>query len=202
MKKVNLIINIVLILATAGLYILYFTGNGNQQNRQETDSSGITAVSGSIVYVNLDTLVNQFDMYNDLRSELQGKLSAIENDLNKQSRALENDIKSFQEKLQKGLLTRSQAESMNNDLAKRDQELQQLYQQKQMEMAEEENVMYNRVINAISTCIENYNKDKQYSLILTTTAATNSVITGDSGLNITQEIVSGINKEYIKNRNK
>ncbi len=202
MKKVNLIINIVLILATAGLYILYFTGNGNQQNRQETDSSGITAVSGSIVYVNLDTLVNQFDMYNDLRSELQGKLSAIENDLNKQSRALENDIKSFQEKLQKGLLTRSQAESMNNDLAKRDQELQQLYQQKQMEMAEEENVMYNRVINAISTYIENYNKDKQYSLILTTTAATNSVITGDSGLNITQEIVSGINKEYIKNRNK
>lgn len=202
MKKVNLIINIVLILATAGLYILYFTGNGNQQNRQETDSSGITAVSGSIVYVNLDTLVNQFDMYNDLRSELQGKLSAIENDLNKQSRALENDIKSFQEKLQKGLLTRSQAESMNNDLAKRDQELQQLYQQKQMEIAEEENVMYNRVINAISTYIENYNKDKQYSLILTTTAATNSVITGDSGLNITQEIVSGINKEYIKNRNK
>lgn len=202
MKKVNLIINIVLILATAGLYILHFTGNGNQQNRQETDSSGITAVSGSIVYVNLDTLVNQFDMYNDLRSELQGKLSAIENDLNKQSRALENDIKSFQEKLQKGLLTRSQAESMNNDLAKRDQELQQLYQQKQMEMAEEENVMYNRVINAISTYIENYNKDKQYSLILTTTAATNSVITGDSGLNITQEIVSGINKEYIKNRNK
>ena len=145
MKKVNLIINIVLILATAGLYILYFTGNGNQQNRQETDSSGITAVSGSIVYVNLDTLVNQFDMYNDLRSELQGKLSAIENDLNKQSRALENDIKSFQEKLQKGLLTRSQAESMNNDLAKRDQELQQLYQQKQMEMAEEENVNKNAV---------------------------------------------------------
>ena len=141
-------------------------------------------------------------MYNDLRSELQGKVSAIENDINKQGRALENDIKSFQEKMQKGLLTRSQAESMNNDLAQRDQELRNLTQQKQMEMAEEESVMYNRVMDAITTYVEAYNKEKQYSLILTTTAATTAVINGDKGLNITEEIVNGLNAEYIKNRNK
>lgn len=104
--------------------------------------------------------------------------------------------------MQKGLLTRSQAESMNNDLAQRDQELRNLTQQKQMEMAEEESVMYNKVMDAITTYVENYNKDKQYSLILTTTAATTTVINGNSGLNITEEIVNGLNAEYIKNRNK
>lgn len=203
MNKVNLILNIVLLLATAALYIIFFTGSGKSADSSDNTGNVTSIGSGSIVYINLDSLVNQFDMYNDLRSELQGKLSAIENDLNKQSRALENDIKSFQEKMQKGLLTRSQAESMNNDLAKRDQELQQFYQQKQMEMAEEESVMYNKVMNAITSYMEEYNKSKQYSLILTTTAATNSVITGNAGLNITQEIITGINNEYIKNhRNK
>lgn len=203
MNKVNLILNIVLLLATAALYIIFFTGSGKSADSSDNTGNVTSIGSGSIVYINLDSLVNQFDMYNDLRSELQGKLSAIENDLNKQSRALENDIKSFQEKMQKGLLTRSQAESMNNDLAKRDQELQQIYQQKQMEMAEEESVMYNKVMNAITSYMEEYNKSKQYSLILTTTAATNSVITGNAGLNITQEIITGINNEYIKNhRNK
>ena len=202
MKKVNLILNIVLVLAVAALYVLHFTGNNKTENTASTEDSRITAGSGDIVYINLDTLVNQYDMYNDLRTELESKVSAIENDLNKKGRALENDMKSFQEKMQKGLLTRSQMETMQNDLMARDQELRNLSQQKQMELAEEESVMYNRVMDAIRTYVDNYNKDKQFSLILTTTAATNSIISGDQGLNITTEVINGLNQEYIRNRNK
>ena len=189
MKKVNLILNIVLVLAVAALYVLHFTGNSKTG-------------SGDIVYINLDTLVNQYDMYNDLRTELESKVSAIENDLNKKGRALENDMKSFQEKYQKGLLTRSQMETMQNDLMARDQEFRNLTQQKQMELAEEESVMYNRVIDAIKTYVDNYNREKQFSLILTTTATTNSVINGNQGRNITGEVLNGLNQEYIRNRNK
>ena len=160
MKKVNLTLNIVLLLAVAVLYVLHFTGN-KTDNTVSSEDSRITAGSGDIVYINLDTLVNQYDMYNDLRTELESKVSAIDNDLNKKGRALENDVKSFEDKMQKGLLTYSQAESMRNDLMTRD-----------------------------------------YSLILTTTAATNSVINGEQGRNITSEIINGLNQEYIKNRNK
>ncbi len=202
MKKVNLILNIVLVLAVAALYVLHFTGNSKTENTASTEDSRITAGSGDIVYINLDTLVNQYDMYNDLRTELESKVSAIDNDLNKKGRALENDVKSFEDKMQKGLLTYSQAESMRNDLMTRDQELRNLTQQKQMELANEESVMYNRVMDAIKTYVDNYNKEKQYSLILTTTAATNSVINGEQGRNITSEIINGLNQEYIKNRNK
>ena len=199
MKKVNLILNIVLVLAVAALYVLHFTGNSKTENTASTEDSRITAGSGDIVYINLDTLVNQYDMYNDLRTELESKVSAIDNDLNKKGRALENDVKSFEDKMQKGLLTYSQAESMRNDLMTRDQELRNLTQQKQMELANEESVMYNRVMDAIKTYVDNYNKEKQYSLILTTTAATNSVINGEQGRNITSEIINGLNQEYIKN---
>ena len=202
MKKANLIINIVLIVAVAALFVLHFTGRGKASQIQTAGSESVTATKGDIVYINLDTLINQYDMYKDLRSELQGKLSAIENDINKQGRALENDIKSFQEKMQKGLLTRSQAESMNNDLAQRDQDLRNLTQQKQMEKAEEESVMFNKVMDAITTYVAEYNRQKQYSLILTTTTATTTVINGNAGLDITQDILNGLNAEYIKNRNK
>ena len=183
MKKVNIILNIVLILAVAALYILHFTGAGKQSSSQASGSESVTAVKGDIVYINLDTLVNQYDMYNDLRSELQGKVSAIETLTARFSRAIEKVL---------GIRVAVQ----------RDQELRNLTQQKQMEMAEEESVMYNKVMDAITTYVENYNKDKQYSLILTTTAATTTVINGNGGLNITEEIVNGLNAEYIKNRNK
>ena len=201
MEKGNLNHHHVAAPARGVLVILEFKGGRKAAQAPAAGSESVTAAKGDIVYINLDTLVNQYDMYNDLRSELQGKLSAIENDINKQGRALENDIKSFQEKMQKGLLTRSQSESMNNDLAQRDQDLRKLTKQKQMEMAEEESVMRNQGMDAIMPYVEAYNKEKQYSLILSTTTATTTVINGNPGLDITQEILNGLNAEYIKNRN-
>lgn len=203
MRKVSLILSILAVIAVGVLYVLYFTGNGSSSIAGETGNAGtVTASKGDIVYVQLDSLINQYDMYNDLRTEFEGKLSAVENDLNKKGRALENDVQSFNEKMSKGLLTRSQAETMGNDLARRQQELQALSQQKQMEMAEEESVLFNKVMDAITTYMAEYNKTRQYALILTTNTSTQTVINGDNGLNITQEVVNGLNSEYIKNRNR
>ena len=102
----------------------------------------------------------------------------------------------------KGLLTRSQAETMGEELQKRQQELQLYSQQKQMEIAEEENVMINQVMNEIRLFVASYNSQNNYSLILTTTEATNTVISGESALDISKDIIEGLNKEYIKKRNK
>lgn len=202
MKQANLILNIVAIVAVAVLYVLHFTGGKTSSVEISENTDNITAAKGDIVYIQLDSLINQYDMYNDLRTEFQGKLNAIQNDLNKKGRALENDAKSFQDKMTNGLLTRSQAETMGNELARREQELNALSQQKQMEMAEEENVLMNRVMNSITNYIAEYNNTMQYSLILTTSGSTQAVISGNQGLNITKTVLDGLNKEYIKNRNK
>ena len=202
MKKVNLILNIVSILAIAVLYVLHFADDSRHGSQPVSGDSQVSAVKGDIVFINLDSLVNQYDMYNDLNTELQSKASTIENELNKQSRAFENDVKSYQDKMQKGLLTLSQAQTTEQELAMREQQLRQLAQQRQLEMADETNVMYNKVMDAISTYVSNYNKDKQFALILTTTGATNTVLGGDQALNITEDILKGLNEEYIRNRNK
>lgn len=202
MKKVNLILNIVSILAIAVLYVLHFADDSGHGSQPVSGDSQVSAVKGDIVFINLDSLVNQYDMYNDLNTELQSKASTIENELNKQSRAFENDVKSYQDKMQKGLLTLSQAQTTEQELAMREQQLRQLAQQRQLEMADETNVMYNKVMDAISTYVSNYNKDKQFALILTTTGTTNTVLGGDQTLNITEDILKGLNEEYIRNRNK
>ena len=189
MKKVNLILNIVSILAIAVLYVLHFADDSRHGSQPVSGDSQVSAVKGDIVFINLDSLVNQYDMYNDLNTELQSKASTIENELNKQSRAFENDVKSYQDKMQKGLLTLSQAQTTEQELAMREQQLRQLAQQRQLEMADETNVMYNKVMDAISTYVSNYNKDKQFALILTTTGATNTVLGGDQALNITEDIL-------------
>lgn len=199
MKKINLVLNIISLAAVVVLFVLHFT---SPKNSETTPRTVVETSNGGIVYIRLDSVINAYDMYNDLRFTLEGKVSSIENEINKKGRALENDIKSFQEKMGKGLLTRSQAETMSEELQRRQQELQLYSQQKQMEIAEEENVMINQVMNEIRLFVASYNSQNNYSLILTTTEATNTVISGESALDISKDIIEGLNKEYIKKRNK
>ena len=193
MKQLKLILTV----AVAAI-ICSCAANGNSNGAQQANAAGETsAAQGGIVYIQLDSLVNQYDMYNDLKSELESKVQAVQEDLTKKGRSFESAVKDFQAKIDKGLLTRSQAEEQQQKLVEREQNLQGLSQQKQMELAEEEAVMMRRVMDAIQTYITKYNQDKGYALILSV-----PVLAGDPSLNITQDILAGLNEEYIKSKNK
>ena len=198
MKQLKLILTV----AVAAI-ICSCAANGNTNGAQQANAADeVPAAQGSIVYIQLDSLVNQYDMFNDLRSELESKAQAIQDDLTKKGRSFESAVKDFETKIAKGLLTRSQAEEQQKKLLEREQNLQGLSQQKQMELAEEEAVMMRRVMDAVQTYINKYQQEKGYALIITTSAATNTVIAGNANLDITQSVLTGMNEEYIKSKNK
>jgi outer membrane protein len=141
-------------------------------------------------------------MFNDLKSELESKAQTIQSDLTKRSRTFENDVKDFQQKVQKGLITRSQAETQQQQLAMREQELQNYANQKQVEMQEEEQVLYRRVFDALNSYLVKMNQEKGFAMIISTNSATNTILLGDSGLDITKMVVAGLNDEYIKTKAK
>lgn len=201
MKKASIITNAILGAAVIVLFILHFTSKPVVNTVTEMPE-GDTSLSGGIVYINIDSLISQYDMFNDLKTEFESKAQAIQNDLNKRGRTLENDVKDFQTKVQKGLITRSQAEAQQQQLAKREQELQGYIRQKQEELGEEEQVLNRRVFDALQTYIDKMNQEKQYSLILSTSGYNNTVIQGDKSLNITSSVVEAMNDEYIKQRSK
>ena len=62
-------------------------------------------------------------------------------------------------------------------------------------------VMMNQIGDAIKTYIEKYNAEKKYAMILTSQGGS-PVITADPSLNITEEVIAGLNAEYIANKNK
>jgi outer membrane protein len=65
MKNISLYLNIVLIIAVSLLYIDRFAGGGTEeQNVQSGNSSGTGA---EVVYINIDSLLNGFDLYNELK---------------------------------------------------------------------------------------------------------------------------------------
>ncbi len=201
MKKTSLIITVLLTVGLAVLYVLHFTGTGGKSgiaDKPEREPGEISV--SNIVFVRIDSLLNTYDLFLDLQADLSAKARIVEDDLTKKGRAFENDVNNFQEKVQKGLITRSQAETQQNQLAARQQELEQYAQQKQMELAEENQVMLNRVLDALKTFLAEYRVLHNYDLILTTDESSNTLIESDRSFDITTEVVEGLNREYAKSR--
>ena len=188
----------------AGLAIL----NSCQQPAPATESAAevttdAAPVKGAIVYFNLDRVINEYDMANDLFSVLQSKLESIDQEVNRRGNKLQSDVNSFQEKVNKGLLTRSTAEAQNEKLVKQQNDFQNYYTRKQNEMQEEQAVTMNQIANAVKEYVDQFNAEKQYAMIIATQGdiLPQPVVTGDPGLDITDILIEGLNAEYIKTKN-
>ena len=173
------------------------TENGNEE------AAEASIPKGAIVYFNLDRVLNEYDMANDLGSVLQSKLQSIDQEVTRRGNKLQSDMNAFNEKIEKGLLTRSTAEAQNEKLVKQQNEFQTYYNQKQQEMQEEQAVTMNQIANAIKEYIDKFNAEKQYAMIIATQGdiLPQPVVAGDPDLDITDVLIEGLNAEYVKTRN-
>ena len=191
---------LVRILGVAGMLAVSCKNQKTEVTESETTES--IAGKGDIVYFNLDRILEEYDMANDLRSVVETKINSINQEVNRRGSKLEKDIKEFQDKIDKGLLTRSTAEVQSGNLQKRQNEFQQFAAQKQQEIAEEQQVMMNQLADAIHSYLVKYNEDKQFAMILTTQGniLPAPVAVADTDLDVTDDILTGLNAEYVKSK--
>ena len=201
MKKTSLFLSALAVLAGIATLNSCQTQAPASDAQAETPAAAVT--KGAIVYFNLDKVMNEYDMANDLGSVLQTKVQSIEQEVTRRGNKLQSDLNAFQEKIDKGLLTRSTAEAQNEKLVKQQSDFQNYYNQKQAEMQEEQAVTMNQIANAIKEYIDKFNEEKQYALIIATQGdiLPQPIVAGDPDLDITDILIEGLNAEYIKTKN-
>ena len=200
MKRAQNIINAILILAVAGLFILYFLNtktsvSGSSEEKKPDSARGDVAIA----FVKIDTILNNYDMFYDMRQTLEEKQKASEAELASKTRAYERGVKDFQNKVQKGLVTRSTAQQMEQELMQEQQTILQLRDQLTYELSEEEQVMNRKLINEITEFLEEYNKDKNYKYIFSDQLYGDNILYASDSLDITNAVLEGLNKRYQKN---
>jgi outer membrane protein len=200
MKNTSLIISIVSLVVAITFGVLYLTGkNDKKAAGAEGESTEITASAGDIVYVELDRILMEYDMANDLRSSVEAKIQKIQEEVERRGKKLEKDINTWQEKLNKGLMTRSVAEAQQAKLQKQQEEFAQYAAQQEQLAQEEQMVMMNQIGDAIKTFLDAYNVEKEYAMIITNSGGA-PVITADEGLNITDDVLARLNEEYVQTK--
>lgn len=192
MKNLSIALFAVLFLAVVGLYFLQFSGN---KKSKTSDVSANELPAGGIAYVNIDTVIFKFDMFSDRREELVTKQKSAEAELNSKGTQYEKGVRDYQDKVNKGLVTRATAAQMEQALTQQQQELLTLRDNLQSNLMEEEQVMNRQILEYITKFLEENKSTYNYQFILGKSFGS-VVLYGDSGLDITQKVLDAINVKY------
>jgi outer membrane protein len=189
MKKLDIALFAVLFLAVATLFFLNFTG------KKTSSSSNPSTPAQGIAFVNIDSVIFKFDMFFDRRNDLMSKQKNAEAELNSKASQFDRNLKDYQDKVNKGLVTRAQAAEIEKSLNNEQQELATLKDNLQNNLMEEEQVMQRQLIEYITSYLEANKAEYNYQYILGKSFGS-VVLYGDKGLDITQRVIDAINKKY------
>ena len=184
-------------LALAAMTTLAFTACNKQNSQAENKSESNTKAaptSMKIAYVEVDSIMSQYKFCKDYSLILQKKGENIQSTLASKQQALQAAAANFQQKVQQNAYTREQAEAIQAGLQKQSADLQGLNQRLSNEF-QVETEKYNAALrDSLRHFLNEYNKDKKYSLILS--KAGDNLLYADKAFDITNDVVAGLNKAY------
>jgi outer membrane protein len=163
----------------------------------KTEKKNKTLSSGGlkVAYINTDTIMAKYQMALDMEADLQAYQQNLKNELESKARKFQSDYENY---LKNGAsLTLTQQKQTEQDLTKRQQELPQLEQQMMMNLQERQASDNKKMLDAVYAFIKDYNKEHEnFDIILSKSYIGSPVLYIDEGMDITDEIVKGLNKEY------
>lgn len=197
MKNINYIINGILGAAVIVLFILHFSGETAEAPTQQSPATDTATVKrdGSIAYFKIDSVFANWALYLDVQDKLSVKQQELESDFESRSQSFMKRVEDAQYKMQRGLVTRAEAEELQQQLAQEEQNLAGLQNKYAMQLQEEGVVKNRQMIDKLEQFLEEYNKDKGYNYIFSYSFGGN-LLYGDDALDITPDVIAGINEAY------
>jgi Skp family chaperone for outer membrane proteins len=164
------------------------------------------ATTGRVAYFYVDRVVAEYNFAQTKQAEFQKKydaatkkLSATETAINKDYQKLQQQVVELNEKAQKVLITQADYQKEMERLAGEEQKIQtriasfQAEMQKvQNELAEEEIVVTNQIMDNVSKYVQQLNAEYSYDVIIASTVGS-PVFHANPLLDLTDTIVKGLN---------
>ena len=169
--------------------------NQSPKMDEQPDAGGTSASGLKIAYVEVDSLMTQYDFAKDYSVTLQKKSNNARNTLTTKGNALQAAVNNFQQKLNNnGFTSREQAASQQAAIERQQRDLQELQARLENELANETAKFNETLRDSLQNFLKDYNKDKQFSLILTKQG--DNILLADKRFDITNDVINGLNKRY------
>lgn len=195
-SKILIICNAVLLLGLIGIYIIHFTGVGTKSKVNADATAPLEKEGGlTIAYVNTDTLLAKYQYAIDMEQELLAYKDQQEAYGRQQMEKFQND---YQEYLKNGAsMTLTQQQQKEAELKQRAEKMSTLEQELSAKILERQMSENTKLLNAIFAYVREYNAaNQQFDIILRKTFNDSPTLYLNPAMDITDEIVKGLNEEY------
>jgi len=190
-------------LSLAGVLVLFcicFCCGNNQCGTTHAPAPAIMTVYSSdsaselrIAFVDTDSILQKYALVEESKKAVEKLHASKEKQFNAAQLQLEADYNMY---LQTGAsLTLQQQQAKEEELTQRGMKLRQMEDQFMTEINDQLVAKNKITADSVINYIKRYNKNHQYTLILEKSGV-NGVLYGEPALDITQEILNGLNAEY------
>jgi outer membrane protein len=180
-------------LAIAAMMVSCNNSNPKMDEQPAQAESATTELK--IAYIEVDSLMTQYNFAKDKSLELQKKSNNARNTLTQKGNQLQAAAANFQQKLQNnGFQSREQAAGVQAAIERQQRDLQELQARLETELASETAKFNDALRDSLSNFLKAYNKDKKYTMILS--KAGDNILMADKKYDITQDVINGLNKRY------
>jgi outer membrane protein len=160
--------------------------------------SSTTADKGTTVYINSDSLLSQYAYSKDMQARLTEKGKSAQAEVASKEQALRREIADYQKDA--ATLPADKRQVTEQRLAREQQEFQQFQQNEGAAFQSEQSTETNKLFQRTADFAKSFAKEKGYKLVLTYSKAAPGVLYVDPSLDVTAEVVKGLNDAYAKEK--
>lgn len=195
MKNLSLILNAVLLVAVGILFYLHFTSARPKQvaGSENTPSGDLT-----VAFINADSLVNQYAFVDERKVILEAKGKKLETDFRNRAETLQSEIAAYQRN--ESNMTIGQAKALQEDLGKKQQNLQLFEQRVNQELMADQQKLMKELYDRLQAFLKVYCEENNVQMVVKYDLSSD-VMYGKPALDITAAVVSGLNSEYTAEKN-
>lgn len=167
-----------------------------KMDEKPAETADVNTTEGvRIAYVEVDSLMTQYNFAKEYSVTLEKKSNNARNTLTQKGNLLQTAANNFQQKLQNnGFTSREQAESQQAAIQRQQRDLQELQVRLENELASETQKFNTALRDSLNNFLAQYNKDKKFDIILS--KAGDNILFANKKYDITQDVINGLNKRY------
>lgn len=210
MKNLSILLNVVLVIAVGILFYLHFSSpKGAAQTTEGSNEGDTTAIAMAApkvkkesrnYYVNMDTLNEKYKLLQDVARELRAKKNALETSYQANMQKYQEDMMVYQQRLQENKITAEEAQRTEDNLRKLGEKIQGAERNMEILMDEldKKNLEAKKELDAF---LEEYKKGKGIDYIFGYSSMIQTIVYGNDSLDITDEVLKGLNERYEEKKN-
>jgi len=210
MKNLSLIINGVLAIAVAILFYqvhsLKNSGVSSENSSSEVAvkptivTSATNLADAKIAYVNTDSINEHYDYIADFTKVIRNKKATLESQMQSMTAKFQQEYEAFQQSAQAGVAPQAELQKQQASLERQQQELanKELQMQNLGIELEEKNMELNKSVKDYLVKINN----GRFDYILSYSDLMPTILLTNPKLDITTEVLKGINEEYNNSKKK